>query len=194
MVRYFADPLMSAASSGMPRLLTITSRSVRRNGIDPQCEGDIVMRLILTGLVVLALVGTLVAEEPKRFGVAADLKTYPQGTPKETLASVLKAIEMKRADYILAQLADPQFVDERVKVAGYDELLTEATAKLISDPGTVKQFQRFLKEGDWTTDETTASVRHKESGERIATFKKSADRWFLQQPNRKIAKKRANDD
>ena len=63
------------------------------------------------------------------------------------------------------ELADPQFVDERIKVAGYDDLLTEATAKLIGDPGTAKQFQRFLKEGDWTTDETTASVRHKDASE-----------------------------
>jgi hypothetical protein len=152
------------------------------------------MRQLLGGLVVLALVGSLGAEEPKRFGIAADMKTYPQDTPKESLASILKAIDMKRVDYILAQLADPQFVDERVKIVGYDELVAEATAKLIGDPGTAKLFQRFLKEGDWTIDETTASVRHKESGERFATFTKSGERWFLRQPNRKIAKKRAIDD
>ena len=50
-----------------------------------------------------------------RYGVEVDLKTFPQGAPKETLASVLKAADAGRFDYLTAQLADPPFIDERVK-------------------------------------------------------------------------------
>ena len=93
------------------------------------------MRMIAAGLVVLASAAALAADAPaKRFGVEADLKTFPQTTPKETLASILKAIELKRADYIVAHLADAEFVDRRVKETSYDELLAETMAKLVNDP------------------------------------------------------------
>src|SRR5262245_48305379 len=69
-------------------------------------------------LVVLAA-GAARADEKEakgaRHGVALDLKGFPQGTAKEALASVLKAIDAKRIDYLVAQLADPAFIDARVK-------------------------------------------------------------------------------
>ena len=152
------------------------------------------MRFLLAGLAAVTLAGTLAAEPPaKRFGVEADLKTFPQGTPQEALASVLKAVEQKRADYILAHLADPQFVDDRVKLTGHDELLADTTAKLIGDPGAAKQLQRFLKEGEWTTEDATATVTHKEMGDKVVSFRKIDGRWFLQQPNRKAEKKGARE-
>ena len=75
-------------------------------------------------LLVLAVhlpVGLAQDKEPSptnRYGIALNLRAYPQATPKETLASVLQAIEQKRFDYLMAQLAEPSFVDERVKQAG----------------------------------------------------------------------------
>ncbi len=71
---------------------------------------------VLLGLFVLLDGGAYGQEKSAtRYSIASDLKTYPQGTAKETLASVLKAIESKRVDYLTAQLADPAFVDDRVK-------------------------------------------------------------------------------
>ena len=58
------------------------------------------------------------AEEAERRRATAsplDLKTYPQATAKEALASVLKAVEAKRIDYLVAQLADPAYIDDRVQ-------------------------------------------------------------------------------
>src|SRR5262245_48322911 len=100
------------------------------------------MRVVLALVVLTALTA---AQPAARYGVEADLKTYPQGMPKEALASVLKAIDAKRIDYLLAHLADPQFVDQRVKENGgrFDALLEETRAKLLDDPGAAKQLSKF---------------------------------------------------
>jgi hypothetical protein len=144
------------------------------------------MRFVSAGLVVFASVAALAADAPaKRFGVEADPKTFPQGTPKEALASVLKAIELKRADYVVAHLADPQFVDRRVKETSHDDLLAETTAKLVSDPATAKQLRALLEKGKWDEDGDSASVAPPEGAERMASFRKADGRWFLKQPYKK---------
>jgi hypothetical protein len=148
------------------------------------------MRFISAGLVVLASVAALAPDAPaKRFGVEANLDSFPQATPKEALASVLKAIDLKRPDYIVAHLADPQFVDRRVKETSHDEMLAEATAKLVDDPGAAKQLQKFLKDGDWKIEDAVASVSLKEGTDRVVSFRKADGRWFLEQPYKKPAKK-----
>jgi hypothetical protein len=120
----------------------------------------------------------------KRYGIQADLKAYPQATPKEALASVLKAIDAKRIDYLLAQLADPDWVDKRVKGNGgsFTEVVEETTAQLIGDPGPAKLLRRFLKDGTWNVGDTRASVRLKDVEERVYLHKVDG-RWFLE--NRK---------
>src|SRR5947209_6579591 len=112
------------------------------------------MRFVSAGLVLVASVAALAADAPaKRFGVEANLESFPQAKPKETLTSVLKAIDLKRPDYVLAHLADPKFVDQRVKETSYDELLAETTAKLVNDPGAAKQLRGFLKDGEWKVED-----------------------------------------
>src|SRR5207249_2823881 len=71
---------------------------------------------LLAGAVLAVFSATPVqGREPSaRYHVAPDLKTYPQGTAKEAFASVLEAIKKKRIDYLLAQLAEPDWVDGRV--------------------------------------------------------------------------------
>ncbi len=145
------------------------------------------MRLFVAGFILCVLVA---ADAPaRRYNVEVDLKTFPQGTPQETLGSILKAVEMRRADYILAQLADPQFVDRRVKETSYEALLAEATAKLVDDPGAVKQLRAFLKDGKWDVEEGTASVSLKETSDRSVSFCRADGRWFIKQPYRKQAPK-----
>lgn len=144
------------------------------------------MRFAPAALIVLLCTTALAADAPaRRFGVEADLKTYPQATPKEALASVLKAVGAKRADYVLAHLADPQFVDRRVKETSYDDLLAETTTKLVDDPGAAKQLRALLDKGTWTKAGDTATVSHKEGGDRIASFVRLGDRWFLKQAFKK---------
>ena len=147
------------------------------------------MRVVLTVLAGVACAAAAVAagdaKEPapaKRYGVEADLKAYPQATPKEALASVVKAVEGRRIDYLVAQLSDPDFVDRRVKETGgdFDGLVKEATAKLVDDPGPARQLQRLLKDGDWDVKDERASVHVKDAGSRWCYFRKSDGRWFLE--------------
>jgi hypothetical protein len=150
------------------------------------------MRAVLTvlaGVACAAVVAAGEAKEPapaKRHGVEADLKAYPQATPKEALASVVKAVEDKRIDYLVAQLTDPVFVDRRVKdTAGdFDGLVKEATAKLVDDPGPARQLQRLLKDGDWDVQDERASVRLKDARDRWCYFRKADGRWFLENRSR----------
>jgi hypothetical protein len=145
------------------------------------------------GLVTVSLVAAS-AQDPgalpaKRYGVYVDLRRYPQGAPKETLASVLAAIDQKRFDYLIAHLADPDFVDERVKQlkGNFDEVVGEARMKYTDNPEAVKLLQRFLKEGEWEGGEgNTASVQLKDVKDRRVFFRKVDMRWYLE--NRQKAK------
>jgi hypothetical protein len=122
----------------------------------------------------------LLAAGPTRYGIAPEPKTYPQGTAKETLASVLKAVESKRVDYLVAQLADPTFVDDRVKRVydgRFEEQVEDTRARL--DALTIKLLQRFLKDGDWREEGGRVTVRLKDN-ERRLYFKKADDRWFME--------------
>jgi hypothetical protein len=121
----------------------------------------------------------------KRFGIEVDLKTYPQITPKATLGSLLKAIDAKRVDYVLAQLADPEWVDRRVKETGggFAALVEESTPRLVGDAAAVKRFKKLLADGEWKIDTTAASVRLKESDNGVLFFRKMTQRWHVE--NRK---------
>jgi hypothetical protein len=140
----------------------------------------------VAGTVLLAVSATPAngREPAARYRVAADLKTYPQDTAKEAFAAVLKAIENKRIDYLLAQLADPDWVDGRVKAYadGFEELVKETTAKL--DPPAVKRLGRFLKDGEFETLDSTVVVRLKDVKDRVVRLRRADGRWYLQSINK----------
>jgi hypothetical protein len=122
------------------------------------------------------------ADEPvQRYGITADFKTYPQATGKEALASILKAVEDKRIDYVLAHLADPQWVDERVKKNGgkFEDVVKECKETKL-DPVAVKQLGKFLKDGEWKVEEKTAEVRLKDVSDRSVRFFKIGERWYME--------------
>ena len=152
------------------------------------------MRLKVAFLGFVIATAMLPAEAPadtapaRRYGVFADLEVFPQDTPQNALASVLKAIERKRIDYLLAQLADPEWVEKRIKDEGgkFDDLVQETKAKLAADATAIKELGRFLREGNWDVKETTASSQLKDVPNRRVYLRKIGDRWFLenrQQPN-----------
>lgn len=114
-----------------------------------------------------------------RHGIPPDPKTFPQAEAKQTLASVLKAAEQKKVDYLLAHLAEPDWVDARVKAYGgkFQELVAETRDHLTS--GILKRLAKFLQEGDWRIEDDTAVVRLKNDRERVVRFRKKEGRWFL---------------
>jgi PHD/YefM family antitoxin component YafN of YafNO toxin-antitoxin module len=115
-----------------------------------------------------------------RYGIAPDLRTYPQSTAKQTLASLLKAVESKRVDYVVAQLADPAFVDDRVKRLYGGQLaeqVEDTRARL--DPLTLKHLQRYLRDGEWHEGNERVTVRMKDEPQWLY-FKKDNGRWFME--------------
>jgi hypothetical protein len=141
------------------------------------------MRAIpVVALVVLALVSSSAAQEKgSRYGVALDAKTYPQATPKEGLRSVLDAAANKKFDYLVAHLADPGFVDDRVKrIYGgkFKEQVDDTRARL--DPGMLKLLRRFLDKGKWSVEKSEATVRLDDVKDRVVRLVKKDGRWYLE--------------
>jgi hypothetical protein len=138
--------------------------------------------------VILLIAGTLAFAQggKKRYGIELDRENFPQDTPKETLESIIKAIQMKKIDYVVAHLADPAFVDQRVKeVHGgkFEEMVRETAVQLVDNPDTVKTFRRFLKEGKWEGEKGTEASAKVNGVKDTLYFRKIDDRWFLE--NRK---------
>ena len=138
--------------------------------------------------VIFVILGLCGATQPPqeagtRYGIYSRLQDYPQGTAKETLASVLTALEESQVAYVLAQLTDPSFVDRRVSdIYGgrFEELVKEATAKLADNPNTIKELRRFLLEGQWQGTDTSASARVKDVKDHQVFLVKIGDRWYLE--------------
>jgi hypothetical protein len=144
------------------------------------------MRTILAFLIMAIATVGLHAQDSKpgrRYGIEPDLKKNPQGTPREALASVVRAVESKQFDYLLAQLVDPPYIDQRVQDNGghWDELVKEATKRLNGEP--VKLLRRFHDEGTWKAESTPATVSLADVAGQTVTFRKGGDRWFME--NRK---------
>jgi hypothetical protein len=131
-----------------------------------------------------------------RYGIEEDAKRYPQNTPKDALGSVLKALGDKRVDYLLAHLADPAFVDQRVKQdmarmgpelkedqkksLAFDRLTKKTTESFREDPTKLKELQRFFNEGEWEEGDNAAVARLKNLQARKVFMKKVApERWVL---------------
>jgi HEAT repeat protein len=148
------------------------------------------MRWAALFLMGIGILGQLDAQEPKketkpttRYRIEPNVELYPQSTPKEALSSVLKAIDGNRITYLLAQLADPQWVDRRVaQVHGgnFDALVEETTQKLTHDRTSLKELRRFLSDGTWDVTDTTASAQLKDVKNRRVYLRKIGDRWYLE--------------
>ena len=134
--------------------------------------------------IVLLVMPTVSAQEkaPARFNIESDLDRLSQKTAKDTLRSVLTAIEAKRINYVLAHLADPVFVDQRVKDTGgrFEVMVQETTKKLDSDAESLPELRKFLTDGEWKEEETTASASCKDVRGKMIYFKKIGNRWFLE--------------
>jgi hypothetical protein len=128
---------------------------------------------------------------PVRYGIEADLDNYPQADPKSALASVLKAIDNKKIDYLLAQLSDPQWVDDRVKTGHggkLEGLVKETTGLLANDPTAVAELRRFLREGNWGGDDTEARVTLKDLPDKQVILRNIGGYWYLKNDRKEKGK------
>ncbi len=130
----------------------------------------------------------------KRYGYTYEPTLFSQKTPEEALQSIVKAIDTRRVDYLLAHLADPKFVDERVKeylpfqkgtdeakkIFAFDRLIRETVVHFQEDPILVKELRLYLKDADWDVKEDIASGTLKTPSPRKVFFRKLEERWFLE--------------
>jgi hypothetical protein len=160
------------------------------------------MRVLIAFLVGLTTLGSAAALQAgkdktvKHFGIDLNLERYPQNTPKEALASVLKTLDDSRVDYLLAHLADPEFVEAKLKiyrtqlppsvkpeareVLAFQRLVKVTTEHFRDDPTRVKELQRFAKDGEWQADDAKASVSLKANPARKVFLKKVQGRWVME--------------
>lgn len=140
------------------------------------------MRAAVVCLLVVA--GASLAQEKiaPRYGIEADTDRYAQKSAKDTLRSVLQAIEAKKIDYLLAHLAEPSFVDERVKQTGgkFEVMVQETTAKLNADPESIRTLRDLLSSGEWKEEAETASVAKAGMNGKSAHFRKIGTRWYFE--------------
>jgi hypothetical protein len=142
------------------------------------------MRLFVAMMLVLGC-GVMASGQGARFtryNVDYDSNSFPQDTPKHALNSVIRALNEKRVDYLLAQLTEPEFVDDQVRkvyAGNFDELVKAVRSKITNDPDVMKNLVRFSREGEWQLGETATSVKLKELREQ-AYFRKIDNRWYFQ--------------
>ncbi len=149
------------------------------------------MRTAVTLLAGLVCAAGLAAQAPKeskqskldkRYGIEVDLLEYPQATPQEALRSVIKAIDAGRINYLLAQLADPDWVDQRVKQlhqGKFDEMVEETRANFAYDKTSLKELRRFAEAGKWDITDSKATAQVKDVRDRVY-MRKLEGRWFLE--------------
>jgi hypothetical protein len=151
---------------------------------DGRPERGMCMRAAFALGLLAALTG-LGADPPSpggtRYGIGPDLKAYPQASAQETLTSVLKAIDAGRFDYLVAQLADPAWVDDRVgRLYGGQlaEQVEDTRARL--DAATVKLLRRFQGAELYDIARDHRGLRLNDVGDRGVFFVRKAERWYLE--------------
>ena len=114
---------------------------------------------------------------------------------KEALQSAVKALEGKRVNYLVAQIADPAYVDNSIAeykkffqkgpeagktFLAFDRLVREVTTYYTEDPELLNELRRFAKDGEWDAKEDKASATVKALPGRQVFMKKLEGRWFLE--------------
>ena len=149
--------------------------------------------VILAALIGAAGVTHAQDKTDRRFGVEYDPENYSQKTAKASLASVVRAIDGRKLDYLLAQLAEPAYIDKRVRDLGgnFRDLVKETANQFNADPTMLKELKRFASEGEWEEGEDTATARLKDVKSRAVFLKKIDNRWYIE--NRQKAEPKEKD-
>ena len=73
-----------------------------------------------------------------------------------------------------------EFVKEEAQVRGYRLVVKDLADKFATDATIAKELRKYLREGDFTVDGETAKVTLKDVKDRGVFFKKSGERWFVE--------------
>jgi hypothetical protein len=132
---------------------------------------------------------------PLRYGFDVDETTFPQKTPAEAMTSIAKAIDRQKIDYLLAQMADPLYVDywvdhykrdftkgkdEGKRLLAFERLVRETSTYFQNDPLIVKDLRIFAKDAKWDEKDDLAVGTVETVPARKVFLRKFGDRWFLE--------------
>ena len=121
--------------------------------------------------------------------------TFPQKTPAEAMASIVKAIDRQKIDYLLAHMADPLHVeywveqykkdvnkgkDEGKRLLAFDRLVAETSTYYQNDPLIVRDLRIFARDAKWEEREDLAIGSSEKVPARKIYLRKFGDRWFLE--------------
>jgi hypothetical protein len=161
--------------------------------MDARMKGLVGMAVIVCSLPVAAQDETA-PKLAKRYGYSFEPSLFAQKTPQEAMQSIIKALDGKKIDYLLAHLADPKFVDDRVAeymslqkgkedariVFAFERLVRETATHFQEDPLLVKELRQYVKDAEWDVQETSAVGTLKSVSPRRVFLRKLEDRWFLE--------------
>lgn len=134
-----------------------------------------------------------------RFKIDLDLRNFPQATPEDTLKSVVRAINTKNMDYLMAHLADPVYVDfqiDRIKMdfakgsdsakilVAFDKVVQQLRSHFQQDPSLIQELRKLNEKAQWEVGNDTAIARMPNVLNRAAYFKKINNRWYLENRRR----------
>src|SRR6185369_15099180 len=130
-----------------------------------------------------------------RYGLDIDADNYPQKAPAEAMKSIVAAYDRRRVDYLLAQLADPAYVDywvnrykddfkkgseEGKRMLAFDRLARETMHYFENDPLIVKELRIFAKEAKWAEEGEVAIGAVEKIPARKVYLKRIGERWVLE--------------
>lgn len=129
-----------------------------------------------------------------RYGLDAKLILFPQSSPKEAAASIVKALSDERFEYLMAHLADPGYVDPKVEfykldypagneqgrtLLAFRRLVRETTDHFYEDAELIQELRRFSREAEWKIDGDVAVGEVKDLVGRQVILRQLEGRWFL---------------
>lgn len=123
--------------------------------------------LVFTAAVGFAQEPRLIEEPQPKFGIPYLGGLYPQSSAKQTLDSVLKAIDKGRFDYLVAHLMDETFVDSRIAVRAVEILpaverdLRAKRDKQRQDPASVPPEEKLSLEPKAFDTQVQAEARNR---------------------------------
>jgi hypothetical protein len=157
------------------------------------------MRALIVGMTMLVSTFSSQAQDekkksPPRFGFNVDETTFPQQKPDDAMKSITRALDRKRVDYLLAQLADPTYVDywvdrykrdftegkeEGKQLLAFNRLVREKNEYYQNDPLIAKELRFFAKEAKWEEMDDIAVGTTEKVPARKVYLKRIGERWFL---------------
>jgi hypothetical protein len=160
-------------------------------------------RIAIVGLVLIGLTLPAVAQEEgpapdrlaQRYGMQVNPLSYPQKTPEEALKAVVRALEKKSMEYLLAQLADPKFVDGRIAeyrqaiptgseqgkiFLAFDRLQRETEDHFFADPQLLRELRILARDAKWDTTENQATGAAEAIPGHKVYLRRIGERWFLE--------------